>query len=77
MKSLVKDAKTGTLRRCESSARVAVIALQLCAEGFVALQNVEHVAQHFKHHAIGLCPHRRRPRVITHAGHFAEQVARA
>ena len=53
----------------------AIVALQLRAEGLVALQDVEHVAQHFQHHAIGLRPHRGRARVIAHAGHLAEEVA--
>src|ERR1700687_5356595 len=48
----------------------AVVALQLRTEGFVALQDVEYVAQHFEHYTIGPCAYRRRPRVIAHASHF-------
>ena len=53
----------------------AIVAFQLRAERLVALQDVEHVAQHFQHHAIGLRAYGRRARVVTHAGHFAEHFA--
>ena len=65
----------GTPRRCESERARAVVALQLRAESFVPLQDVEHVAQHFEHHAVGLRPHRRRARIVVHASHLAEEFA--
>ena len=41
-------------------------------ERLVPLQNVEHVAIHLVHRAVGQGAHRCRARVKTHAGHFAE-----
>ncbi len=54
---------------------LAVRLIQLRAESLVALHDVQHVAQHFQHRAIGFRAHRRRARIQAHAGHFAEQVA--
>ena len=41
----------------------AVVAFELRAERLVALQDVEHVAQHLQHHAIGLGAHGGRARI--------------
>ncbi len=60
--------------RVESAGAVATF--QLGSKGFVPLQNIEHVPQHFKHHAVGARTNRRRARVVAHAGHLTEQVAR-
>src|SRR5208282_1094655 len=54
-----------------------VSAVKLLAESLVALHDVENVTQHLEHRAIGLCPHCRRARVVTHASHLPEQFARA
>ena len=54
-----------------------VCSVQLIAKGLVALHDVEHVAQHLEHRAVGRRAHRGRTRVKAHAGHFAEQIARA
>ncbi len=54
---------------------LAIVGVQLRLEGLVALDDVEHVAQHLKHHAIGSRAHRGRARIQAHAGHLAEQVA--
>src|SRR5271155_1835348 len=51
--------------------------IQPCAESFVALHDVQHVAQHFQRRAIRFRADRRRARIQAHASHFAEQVARA
>jgi len=38
--------------------------------------DVEDIAQHFDHRAIGFGAHRCRARIVIHAGHFAEEFAR-
>ncbi len=53
-----------------------IIRIELGFERLVALDDVQHVAQHFEHHAVGGRPHCRRARVQAHACHFAEQIAR-
>src|SRR4029077_10369538 len=55
----------------------AIIPLQLTPESLVALQDVEHVPQHFQHDAIALGSHSGRPRIVAHARHLTEQIARA
>ena len=50
-------------------------ALQLLAEALVALHDVEHVAQHLEHGAVGFRAHSSRPRIVAHAGHLAEELA--
>ncbi len=54
----------------------AIVAFELSAERLVALQDVEHVAQHLEHDAVGLGANRGRARVVAHARHLAEEVAR-
>ena len=53
---------------------LAVILLDFSAKRFVALDHVEHVAQHFEHRAVGFGADRGRARVEAHAGHFAEEL---
>ena len=55
----------------------AVICVQLRAHRFVALDDVEHVAQHFIHHAVRRRTYGGGARIQTHASHLAEQIARA
>ena len=65
-----------TSRKCESRRAAPVGFVELRPERLALLQDVENVAQHLKHHAIGFRAHGRGPRVIIHAGHFAEEFAR-
>src|SRR5271156_1753263 len=51
--------------------------IQPRAESFIALHDVQHVAEHFQRRAIRFRADRRRARIQAHASHFAEQVARA
>src|SRR5450755_4109365 len=53
-----------------------VVRIQLRFEGLVALDDIQHVAQHFQHHAIRGRAYSCRARIQAHAGHFAEQIAR-
>ena len=53
----------------------AVVGVQLRFECFVALDDVEHVAQHLEHDAIGCGADRGGARIQAHARHFAEQIA--
>ena len=53
----------------------AIVAFELSAERLVALQDVEHVAQHLEHDAVGLGADRGRARIVAHARHLAEEVA--
>src|ERR1035438_8419505 len=46
--------------------------VQLFAEILVPLHDVENIAQHLEHCAIGLRTHCRRARVVTHASHLAK-----
>src|SRR5215831_21026872 len=54
-----------------------VVLVNLRAERFVLLHDVEHVAQHLVRHDIGFRAHGSGPRVEVHAGHFTEQIAGA
>src|ERR1700722_17763014 len=45
-------------------------AIELRAEAFVALHDVEDVAEHLEHRALGLSLNRGRARIQTHARHF-------
>ncbi len=56
---------------------LAIVGVELRLERLVALHDVEDVAQHLEHHAIGGSAHRGRARIQAHAGHFAEQIAGA
>ena len=52
-----------------------IVAFELSAERLVALQDVEHVAQHLEHDAVGFGANRGRARIVAHARHLAEEVA--
>ena len=54
---------------------LAVVGVQLRLQRLVALDDVQHVAQHFEHHAVGGGAHSGRARIQIHAGHFAKQIA--
>src|SRR4029077_8708069 len=54
---------------------LAVGAIELRAETLVALHDVENVAQHLEHRAIGLSLNGGRARIQTHARHFSAEVA--
>ena len=77
MKSCVSDGKDGNAAQVRVERAAAVVALQLRAKVLVALQDVEHVAQHFQHHAVGLGAHRGRARVISSCTSFRRTCRRA
>ena len=60
--------------RIERAAPVGFVKLR--PERLTLLQDVENVAQHLEHHAIGFRAHGRGARIIIHARHFTEQLAR-
>ncbi len=55
----------------------AVGLIQLRAKRFVALHDVQHVAQHLQRGAVGFGSDCGRARVQAHTGHFTEEVARS
>ena len=73
---LPEAAKDGDVAQMRIERAAPVGFVELRAERLALLQDVENVAQHLEHHAIGFGAHGRGPRVIIHAGHFAEQFAR-
>src|SRR5579871_3662613 len=66
----------GNVTQLRRQGALAVILVHPGAEGFVALQDIQNVAQHLQHHAIGLGAHGCRAWILVHTSHFAEQVAR-
>ena len=69
-------ANSGTLRRKSSIGPIAVLLPQFTAEERVSLHDVQDVAEHLQHRAILHRDHGRRSRIVAHAGHLAEDVAR-
>ena len=51
---VVERRKYGHAEQVSAESAGAVVAVELFAEGLVLLQNVEHIAQHLEHDAIGL-----------------------
>ena len=74
---LLQAAKDGNVSQMRIKRPAPVGLVQLRPEGLALLQDVEHIAQHFQHRAIGFRAHGRGARVIIHAGHLAEQLSGA
>ena len=74
---LREAAKNRNIAQVRIERAPAIGLVQLRAKGFAFLQDVENVAQHLEHGAIGFRAHRCGARIIIHAGHFAEEFARA